>query len=170
MFHSLNTHLTTPMPSLTHIRQKVQLTRIGVHQCPLTSFGENSVIRFLLNKRIKRINEQDGKLRVKIAYYSDSSLTLSASRFSQLRHYSRIGPSIPTSPSLDRMEKLVAVPGILSISDLTSLALEKFHLQQCGLVSSSTHGMTLVRQGKGKSSIPFKWFPHLLFRIRITWQ
>ncbi|CAO3596235.1 unnamed protein product [Absidia cylindrospora] len=52
MFYSLNTLLTTPMPSLTHIRSKIKLTRIGVtHSASSndnnhTSFGENSVINF----------------------------------------------------------------------------------------------------------------------------
>ncbi|KAI8338970.1 hypothetical protein BC941DRAFT_421751 [Chlamydoabsidia padenii] len=160
MFHSLNTHLTTPMPSLTHIRSKIQLTRIGVttlntittasnsatssnNDNDLTSFGKNSVIRFLLNKRIKRINEKDGNLRIKIAYYPDSpfsTLSLSSNNSS--------------SPLLDRMEKLVAVSGSLRVIDLTCLALEKFHLQQggvvytCGAANGDNYGMTLVRQGK----------------------
>ncbi|KAI8097325.1 uncharacterized protein BX664DRAFT_257877, partial [Halteromyces radiatus] len=117
IFHSLNTHLTTPMPSLTHIRSKIQLTRIGVSKTNVTdSFGENSVIRFLLHKRIKRINEQDGHLRIKIAYYntvtkkSSTTTTFSPSRFSQI-------------------EKLVSIPGNTVVSELTCLALEKFHIQ-----------------------------------------
>ncbi|ORZ24710.1 hypothetical protein BCR42DRAFT_403498 [Absidia repens] len=188
MFYSLNTLLTTPMPSLTHIRSKVKLTRIGVtHAAPsngnATSFGENSVIRFLLNKRIKRINELDGQLRIKIAYYTDASSTSTTStrsstgstsntrtsRLSQLyrrsnSHQRRLGRlsssgafSLSSSPApdqlLDRIEKLVSVPGYLVVSDLTSLALEKFHIQQ-GVPYTFTndkldkYGMTLVLQGK----------------------
>jgi hypothetical protein len=189
MFYSLNTLLTTPMPSLTHIRSKIQLTRIGVSQSTTnknTSFGENSVIRFLLNKRIKRISEQNGQLRIKIAYYTDASSTSStkpstgstpnstASRLSQLyrrsnHHQLRLGrlsssssfplsSSTPSNQLLDRIEKLVSIPSQLLVSDLTSLALEKFHIQHGVPYTFANdkldkYGMTLVLQGKGKQQM-----------------
>ncbi|CAO3598694.1 unnamed protein product [Absidia cylindrospora] len=114
------------------------------------SFGQNSVARFTLNKRIKLISEQDGHLRIKIAYYDDDSTkptksnsatttSSSTSRFSRLYHRSEAhqrrsnhtsSPSTISEQRLTRIEKLVAVPGKLKVKNLTQLALEKFHIQQ----------------------------------------
>lgn len=82
IYQSLTAHLTTPMPSLSNLKQQitnVEFGRIGspsnnnsTNKRTGTKFGEDS-IRFYLHKRIKRVNEQDGKLYVKVSLYHDDA-------------------------------------------------------------------------------------------------
>src|SRR6478752_4106442 len=69
------------MPSLTYIKRlsmeqpTIKVTRVGVskaRQRAKARFGEDSVIRFSLHKRIKRTIETSGQIYVKISYYAEN--------------------------------------------------------------------------------------------------
>ncbi|SAM00042.1 hypothetical protein [Absidia glauca] len=94
-------------------------------------------VRFFLNKRIKCMH--DHEVRIKIAYYTPCT-----------KWYDR-------HTKADRIEKVVAVPAAATITDLTTLALQKFHLRHGVPYTCSTgaekYGMTVLLQGKGKSEI-----------------
>ncbi|ORZ24455.1 hypothetical protein BCR42DRAFT_90949 [Absidia repens] len=79
IYQSLTAHLTTPMPSLSNLKQQITNVEFGRIGSPTnnkkrtgTKFGEDS-IRFYLHKRIKRVNEQDGQLYVKVSLYHDDA-------------------------------------------------------------------------------------------------
>jgi hypothetical protein len=93
--------------------------------------------RFFLNKRIKCMH--DHEVWIKVAYYTPST-----------KWYDR-------HTKADRIEKLVAVPAAATITELTTLALQKFHLPHGVPYTCSTgtekYGMTVLLQGKGKSKL-----------------
>ncbi|KAI9281198.1 hypothetical protein BY458DRAFT_499872 [Sporodiniella umbellata] len=132
IFHSLSDHLTTPMPSMTYIRKlsieqpTIKVTRVGVskaRQRAKAHFGEDSVIRFAIHKRIKRT--VDGKTCIKIAYYckEDQTQTEGGRKSNLLRK-----EAIPKGSKKERIDKLVGVHTSISISELVAISLEKFHL------------------------------------------
>lgn len=135
IFESLSDHLTTPMPSLTSIKKlsieqpTIKVTRVGVskaRQRAKAHFGEDSVIRFSLHKRIKRTI--DGQVYVKISYYVDND---NIKRGSVLRKSSLLRKDVHPKKFLkkERIDKLVATSSLTRISDLIITALEKFHLK-----------------------------------------
>ncbi|CAO3612205.1 unnamed protein product [Cunninghamella blakesleeana] len=168
IFHSLTTHLTTPMPSFIHDQSKIQLTRLGVSKWnseEKSSFGQDSVIKFYLHKRIKRRNEQNDQLMIKIAYYTPM-IQQTPKRFTQLVQFSKrhsfnlkhgkhlsLSSSSPSIQPMERIEKLINVSSSMRITDLTIYALEKFHIQY-GVPytheneNMDKYGMTLVINGK----------------------
>ncbi|KAI8330377.1 hypothetical protein BC941DRAFT_475709 [Chlamydoabsidia padenii] len=119
MYRSLTTHLTTPMP----------FNRSRMEYNPADTEKNNSV-RFYLHKRIKRTDERDGNLYVKVSlYHQDTDTTFlkhanSATRFSVLRKKSML----PNTISHSQIDKLIAVPSLATVADLTDIALDKFHL------------------------------------------
>ncbi|KAL0083288.1 hypothetical protein F4703DRAFT_1953340, partial [Phycomyces blakesleeanus] len=127
IFKSLTTHLTTPMPSLTHIKQLSQ-------HLAKARFGEDSVIRFYLHKRIRRINERDGLVYVKLSYYANIPIdekkdTSLRSPFSTKSLRLKSTPKPPKTVSRsERIDKLVAISANITIADLTLIALDKFHI------------------------------------------
>ncbi|KAI7903319.1 uncharacterized protein BX663DRAFT_542793 [Cokeromyces recurvatus] len=128
IFESLSDHLTTPMPSLTHIKRlsveqpTIKVTRIGIskaRQRAEAHFGEDSFIRFSLHKRIKRTSFEGEQIYIKITHYI------------RQQQYSEKGGGLTRKSSLlnaDRMDKLVAVNMSNTVTDLMTIMLEKFHL------------------------------------------
>ncbi|KAI8064804.1 uncharacterized protein B0P05DRAFT_554394 [Gilbertella persicaria] len=161
IFESLNDHLTTPMPSLTYIKRlsmeqpSIKVTRVGVskaRQRAKARFGEDSVIRFALHKRIKRTIETSGQIYVKISYHVDNKKhhhrllntqennphkmsTMGLIRKSSLL---RVDQQIQQQQQSllqqkakqERIDKLVAVSLTTEMLALTHIALEKFHLTE----------------------------------------
>ncbi|KAF7727036.1 hypothetical protein EC973_008083 [Apophysomyces ossiformis] len=134
MFNSLTTHLTTPMPSLTHIKQLSQPFSTGdfskvskARQRAKARFGEDTAIRFYLHKRIKRVNERDGQIYVKVSLYADPpaekmnavnrSFSTRSLRRKKLQYAAQ-----------ERIDKIMAISPNSVVSDLTAIALEKFHV------------------------------------------
>ncbi|CAO3617186.1 unnamed protein product [Cunninghamella blakesleeana] len=80
IYRSLTAHLTTPMPSLANIKQQIKNVEFGRIGSPTNisnkrsnaKYGEDS-IRFYLHKRIRRVNEQNGQVYVKISLYQDDN-------------------------------------------------------------------------------------------------
>ncbi|RCI03911.1 hypothetical protein CU098_006884 [Rhizopus stolonifer] len=177
IFESLNDHLTTPMPSLTYIKRlsmeqpSIKVTRVGVskaRQRAKARFGEDSVIRFALHKRIKRTIETSGQIYVKISYHVDNKKhhhrllntqennphkmsTMGLIRKSSLL---RVDQQIQQQQQSllqqkakqERIDKLVAVSLTTEMLALTHIALEKFHLTE---EDPSLYYISLSVNGKG---------------------
>ncbi|KAI9321287.1 hypothetical protein BX666DRAFT_2023435 [Dichotomocladium elegans] len=127
IFQTLTNHLTTPMPSIAHVKQfsqkQSQLTDTTPRLHPRP--GKDPEIGFYLHKRIRRINERDGKIYVKVALLSDPVRSKELSRSSS---FSKNLRKKKQDISPERIDKLIAVPASISIADLTVTALEKFHI------------------------------------------
>lgn len=189
IFESLNDHLTTPMPSLTYIKRlsmeqpTIKVTRVGVskaRQRAKARFGEDSVIRFSLHKRIKRTIETSGQIYVKISYYAENKKhhhhhsvgqsenknkmsTMGLIRKSSLL---RVDQQVQqqqqqqqamqqNANKQERIDKLVAVSIATQISDLKLTALEKFHLIN---QDASHFYMSLSVNGHGNV---YTWDPNI---------
>ncbi|ORE02808.1 hypothetical protein BCV72DRAFT_42219 [Rhizopus microsporus var. microsporus] len=157
IFESLSDHLTTPMPSLTSIKKlsieqpTIKVTRVGVskaRQRAKAHFGEDSVIRFSLHKRIKRTI--DGQVYVKISYYVDND---NIKRGSVLRKSSLLRKDVHPKKFLkkERIDKLVATSSLTRISDLIITALEKFHLKD---QDYSMYYMAVLINGRSEKILP----------------
>lgn len=149
IFQSLSDHLTTPMPSLTYIKKlsieqpTIKVTRVGVskaRQRAKAHFGEDSVIRFALHKRIKRT--VDGQTYVKISYYGEDEST---KKNTGLIRKSSLLRKDTNQPKKERIDKLVAISTLTPISDLIITALEKFHLTN---QNYTMYYMTLLINGR----------------------
>ncbi|CAO3654569.1 unnamed protein product [Mucor hiemalis] len=160
IFESLSDHLTTPMPSLTYIKRlsmeqpTIKVTRVGVskaRQRAKARFGEDSVIRFSLHKRIRRtINTAAGQIYVKISFYAENSKQLKNMTSSGGTYTATATASIITKRKQERIDKLVAVSTTTLISELTKLAIEKFHLTP-DETDESLYSMSLSLNGQETS-------------------
>jgi len=134
----------------------IKVTRVGVskaRQRAKARFGEDSVIRFSLHKRIKRTIETSGQIYVKISYYAENKKhhhphhpvgqpenknkisTMGLIRKSSLLRVDQQVQQQQQQQAMqqrankqERIDKLVAVSIATQISDLKITALEKFHL------------------------------------------
>lgn len=155
------------MPSLTYIKHlsieqpTIKVTRVGVskaRQRAKARFGEDSVIRFSLHKRIKRtIDTAAGQIYVKISYYANNNKVANTpgkiSTMGLIRKSSlmRVDQHIQQqqhelSENQERIDKLVAISTTTLISDLTLTALEKFHMVD---QDKTLYGMALSLNGQG---------------------
>ncbi|KAI8389298.1 hypothetical protein BD560DRAFT_75833 [Blakeslea trispora] len=117
IFKTLTDSLTTPMPSLAHIRRiSHQPQPTGSNRRPRsssfssyeqTAFDEDSVIRFYLHRRIKRADEREGLVYIKVSLCPD--------------HQKK-------KLEIDRIDKIIPVRQNFRIGDVIHLALEKFHV------------------------------------------
>ncbi|ORX48284.1 hypothetical protein DM01DRAFT_1338754 [Hesseltinella vesiculosa] len=162
MYQSLTAHLTTPMPSLASLKEQVNKVEHGRIGSPLNhphgrrsglKFNEDSV-RFYLHKRIRRMNEQEGQIYVKVSLFQDDPTTSSGSKKQQrassvnkkppltrggssfsVRRTKSTNSSSPLSqknekPAQSQIDKLIAVSTLTTVTELLDIALEKFHLLQ----------------------------------------
>lgn len=141
IFQSLTAHLTTPLPSLTHVNQlrekssTVEVTRLGVSRAQNKvkgNFGEDSVIRFYLHKRIKRIHEHDGQIYIKVSIYADEETWMTPnkkiSNRSSLIKSKKKGSDSTAGKYRERIDKLIAIKSNATVTEATIVALEKFHI------------------------------------------
>lgn len=165
------------MPSLTYIKRlsieqpTIKVTRVGVskaRQRAKARFGEDSVIRFSLHKRIRRtIDTAPGQIYVKISFHAEnhnkqiSTTTSTGSKISTMgliRKSSllRVDQQIQqqqqqqllqNAATQERIDKLVAISTTTSILELTHTALDKFHMAN---EDKSEYTMTLSLNGQGK--------------------
>lgn len=173
IFESLSDHLTTPMPSLTYIKRlsmeqpTIKVTRVGVskaRQRAKARFGEDSVIRFSLHKRIKRIiDTAPGQIYVKISFHAENNKQIKSISVNKMSTMGLIRKSsllrvdqqiqqqqqqlLLQKANQERIDKLVAISTTTSILELTRTALEKFHM---GNEDKSLYSMTLSLNGLGK--------------------
>lgn len=113
IYSSLTAHLNTPMPSLKKARRISALmgasdsTHIGG---PKEGVEEIQEVRFYLYTKAKR--PEDGHMSIKVSLFaSEIGGNTSILKFDQTR-----------------VDKLVTVPIHASVSDVTALVLDKFHI------------------------------------------
>ncbi|KAI7886256.1 hypothetical protein K492DRAFT_122695, partial [Lichtheimia hyalospora FSU 10163] len=121
IFRSMTDQLTTPMPSLAHVKkfsQQFASTSTDPRRSNLLhqrqqqhGSGEDSIIRFYLHKRIRRVNEREGQVYVKVSLYTNNTTNKQG-----------------TNNNNKRIDKLIAVSSTVTIADLTEIALDKFHI------------------------------------------
>ncbi|KAI8580597.1 hypothetical protein K450DRAFT_236382 [Umbelopsis ramanniana AG] len=142
IFQSLTAHLTTPLPSLTHVKQlrekasTVEVTRLGVSRAQNKvkgNFGEDSVIRFYLHKRIKRVHEREGQVYIKISVYADDENNSTPQNKKSSNRSSIMKSKKKTSDHSsgkyrERIDKLIAIGSNATVAEVTLIALEKFHI------------------------------------------
>ncbi|KAG0171974.1 hypothetical protein DFQ30_011411 [Apophysomyces sp. BC1015] len=158
IFKSLTTHLTTPMPSLTHIKQLSQQLSAGdfsqvskARQRAKARFGEDEAIRFYLHKRIKRVNERDGQVYVKVSLYADppAEKTSTVTRSFSTRGLRRKKLQCAAQ---ERMDKIMAVSSSIIVSDLIAIALDKFHVPHDS--RRDEYRLIISTNGKEKHLLP----------------
>lgn len=125
IYHSLNTHLSTPMPSLKKARRISQLMGSSV------SGGDNGThiggpnkdtaqtegeVQFYLLSKTKRI--EDGEIQIKVSLFP-TPLQQEQGELTK------------------RVDKLVKIPSSILIKDAVTLLLEKFHILN-GVVANNT--------------------------------
>lgn len=151
----------------------IKVTRVGVskaRQRAQARFGEDSFIRFSLHKRIKRTIETSGQIYVKISYFAENKRhhhhlshiestnnnTSIISTMGLIRKSSllRVDQHVQQQQQLllqqkakqERIDKLVAISTDIKMEDLTSTALEKFHMND---QDKSLYHITLSVNGQG---------------------
>ncbi|KAF7732529.1 hypothetical protein EC973_003276 [Apophysomyces ossiformis] len=131
IFKTLTASLTTPMPSVTHIKR---ISQQSIDEKPTrrprsssfsnyeqTSYDEDSVIRFYLHRRIKRAHEREGLVYIKVSLYpDDAELEQKQQQTSNKKKKLRT--------EIDRMDKIISVRQELPIGTVIKMALEKFHV------------------------------------------
>lgn len=150
IFKTLTDSLTTPMPSLSHIRRISQQSLSSTSSrrprsssfsnYEQTSYDEDSVIRIYLHRRIKRAVEREGMLYIKVSLYPDESTMVNTTATTPVSNSAFT--KNPTTPNLkltkkrqqqqkseiDRIDKIISVKKDYQIGVVINLALEKFHV------------------------------------------
>lgn len=129
IFKTLTDSLTTPMPSLSHIRrisqQSISSTSSrrprssSFSNYEQTSYDEDSVIRIYLHRRIKRAVEREGLIYIKVSLYPDEVKT-KTKKLNKKRQEQK--------SEIDRIDKIIPVKKDYKIGTVINLALEKFHV------------------------------------------
>ncbi|KAI8883486.1 hypothetical protein K501DRAFT_128755, partial [Backusella circina FSU 941] len=156
IFKSLTSHLTTPMPSLTNIKQlskeptqkqeqeKSAKNKKKKKQLKQEQQEDINTFHFYIHKRIKHVNDKNGQVHVKVSLLTQPVKGSKVRKMSQFRLSKKKKPK-PT----ERIDKLIAIPASITIADLTNTALEKFHI--ISNVDQSHHYRILLQtDGKGK--------------------
>ncbi|KAI8144082.1 hypothetical protein BJV82DRAFT_75924 [Fennellomyces sp. T-0311] len=152
IYQTLTAHLTTPMPSLAHVKQFSQSTPKPDTSRPKAvarkgRFTEDSVIRFYLHKRIRRVNEREGQVYIKVSHYTDTKKSSNGGENTLFSAKNlRRKKSNAADASRERIDKLIAISASVSIADLTEIALDKFHIVPHG--DSDHYGMVVSTQQK----------------------
>jgi hypothetical protein len=140
IYQTLTAHLTTPMPSVEHIKRlsntQIHVTRLGVmekEKCPNGNghFGEDSVIRFYLHRRTKRNSERVEQMYIKISLFLErvisppppSKPTAGFSLTNRKKKY-----QTTMAEDANRVDKIICVNMNDLVSEVIYLALDKFHI------------------------------------------
>ena len=144
---SLTAHLTTPMPSLTQFRQLVPTSdyvnkRKKKRSSSISSLSDSS-LQFFMHKRIKRVNDKSGQVHIKVSLMTAvTSATTAATtaaapvsdkmaaikKMTTLGRFGKKKKTKKDKAAMERIDKVIAIPANISIADLTSTALVKFHI------------------------------------------
>jgi hypothetical protein len=148
---SLTAHLTTPMPSLTQFRQLTMSDMSTKKKKKKRSSMADQSLQFLMHKRIKRVNDKNGQVHIKVSLMTNSPAPvpekmnaikkMTTLRFTKKKHNKTV--------EMERIDKLIAIPASISISDLTSTALVKFHIIS-DLDQPHQYRLILNADGKGR--------------------
>lgn len=148
IFKTLTDSLTTPMPSLSHIRrisqQSISSTSSrrprssSFSNYEQTSYDEDSVIRIYLHRRIKRAVEREGLIYIKVSLYPDEVKT-KPKKLNKKRQEQK--------SEIDRIDKIIPVKKDYKIGTVINLALEKFHVPDA---EADDYGITQGDRQLGK--------------------
>ncbi|KAI7878456.1 hypothetical protein K492DRAFT_164864 [Lichtheimia hyalospora FSU 10163] len=128
IFQTLTTHLTTPMPSLTHVKQLSQQETprpVSQQQQQQQQQQSRPAVGFYLHKRIRRINEREGQVYIKVSHYTNTTNSKDNNRSST---FSKNLRKKKKDTAHERIDKLIAVSASATIAELTTIALDKFHM------------------------------------------
>lgn len=170
IYESLTTHLTTPMPSLTQFRQlantgSTNYTSKKKKRRSSSMFGE-STIQFFMHKRIKRVNDKSGQVHIKVSLMTPTATSSNANgtnaapaavsekmnaikKMTTLR-FSKKKSKKETTAELERIDKMIATSASITIAELTSIALVKFHIIPD---INHSHHYRLILNTKGKDTL-----------------
>lgn len=158
---SLTAHLTTPMPSLTQFRQLVPSTdyvskKKKRRSSSISSLSDSS-LQFFMHKRIKRVNDKSGQVHIKVSLMTAVTTSIppvvdkmaAIKKMTTLRRFGKKKTRKETT-EMERIDKVIAIPANISINDLTSTALVKFHI-----ISDieQPHQYRLILNANGKDSL-----------------
>lgn len=147
---SLTAHLTTPMPSLTQFKQLNSSTSSVNKKKKKRSQSE---IQFCLHKRIKRIDDKSGQVHIKVSLMTTTTLSTPFEKTNTIKKVTALlGRSKSNKKELlktERIDKLIATADNIIISDLTALALVKFHIID-DIEQPHQYNLVLNCDGKGK--------------------
>ncbi|KAJ2956756.1 hypothetical protein NQZ79_g7431 [Umbelopsis isabellina] len=141
IFQTLTNHLTTPMPSLEHIKrlsntQQAHVMRLGVlekdksYQATASHFGEDSVIRFYIHKRMKRASDRIEQMYIKISLFLDSPVPNlgSTGKTSGFLSSRKKKYTATMAEDANRVDKIICVNMKDLVSEVIYIALDKFHI------------------------------------------
>ncbi|CEG74947.1 Putative Genomic scaffold, msy_sf_9 [Rhizopus microsporus] len=136
IYESLNTHLTTPMPSLSE-----QFKLSGTLK---KKKKRQHDVQFSLHKRIKRMNE-GGLVHIKLSLLAQKAASDKGNAFFQswLMKKKKKVASVA-----ERIDKVVAVHDTITIAQLTRIAFEKFHI-----VPHESHSYRLLLHTKNRDTL-----------------
>lgn len=157
IYESLTTHLTTPMPSLTQFRQLTSTNSVSKQQKKKkrSSISGDSSLQFFMHKRIKRVNDKSGQIHIKVSLMTSVTPSLpekmnAIKKMTSLRFNKK--KSKKETVELERIDKLIAIPASITIADLTSTALVKFHIIS-DKDQPHQYRLLLNANGKGKKRV-----------------
>ncbi|KAL7310218.1 protein phosphatase regulator [Mucor circinelloides] len=162
---SLTAHLTTPMPSLTQFRQLVPTSdyvnrRKKKRSSSISSLSDSS-LQFFMHKRIKRVNDKSGQVHIKVSLMTTAASTTAPAaplvsdkmaaikKMTTLRRFGK-KKTKKDKAEMERIDKMIAIPANISISDLTSTALVKFHIISD---MEQAHQYRLILNTNGKDTL-----------------
>lgn len=168
---SLTAHLTTPMPSLTQFRQLVPTSdyvnrRKKKRSSSISSLSDSS-LQFFMHKRIKRVNDKSGQVHIKVSLMTTAASTTAPAaplvsdkmaaikKMTTLRRFGK-KKTKKDKAEMERIDKMIAIPTNISISDLTSTALVKFHIIS-DMEQAHQYRLILNTNGKGTEMGWWEW-------------
>lgn len=129
------------MPSLEHIKrlsntQQAHVMRLGVlekdksYQATASHFGEDSVIRFYLHKRMKRASDRIEQMYIKISLFLDSPVPNlgSTGKTSGFLSSRKKKYTATMAEDANRVDKIICVNRKDLVSEVIYIALDKFHI------------------------------------------
>ncbi|OBZ85910.1 hypothetical protein A0J61_06041, partial [Choanephora cucurbitarum] len=128
---SLTAHLTTPMPSLTQLRQFASGNDYVKRKKKRVS--SEFYLQFFMHKRIKRVNDKSGQIHIKVSLMTLASTPVTEKmnaikKMTALGRFGKKKAGKKETAKPERIDKLIATPTSITISELTSIALTKFHI------------------------------------------
>ncbi|OZJ03648.1 hypothetical protein BZG36_03936, partial [Bifiguratus adelaidae] len=155
IFQTLTISRNTPLPSFTHVSKspqgssKFEVTRVGVHLKNSVSdirFGEDSIIKFFLRRKVKRVDNVTDNIFIKISLFpEDMEVAQEDVKADNAQRSGRSKSKRKTKPAAEqeRIDKIVAVRSNATIADITTVALDKFHIVN-GVVDGDEQGEKLA--------------------------
>lgn len=163
------------MPSVEHIKRlsntQIHVTRLGVmekdkSQHGASHFGEDSIIRFYLHRRMKRNSERVEQMYIKISLFLENSgpslpsTVRSNSTFSLMSRKKKYVATM--TEDANRVDKIICVNMNDLVSEVIYLALDKFHItngvpdgpQDNGYIPEDLVRYRLLIQVRGSGMVP----------------